>query len=1295
MKKMTPIQILTLLLAILVGAVQLGAQTIIAGDNFDLVDGRTINSQLDGKTVQTGTGTWAAGGNIRFQAFDSETVVYQYGTTPQRAILPFSYDSGDDFTLTWDVSRESATWLAGGIHSGDKDDAIYNNGLVWMNFNGSVVKAFKNGTSTQIGSYTAGVDFYLTSGGEFQTMSLSYDSSANTVTGSINGKILFSDYLLDSPIPTSGNLILEWNSPADNIGDCFKNIQLLSVLPILYPDDANIVNAATHSSDPAYRAIPNDGIDDTDAINYLLSKFNGQSDGSIHDLSSRILYLPAGIYNISGTLGAKMKDDYNANEQTACSVTIAGAGESLTKLVLTDGSLASSGDNFAPIPVIKQGKKYRDEGPAQSGPGAAYGNLVRDLSIDLGNNANAAGILVNMANMGSISDVTITATNAAVGLLTYDRCGTGLIRNVTIEGCNYGIRQFWEDRQIYNNDPDDIYQHVYMDFPGAEILDGLVFENIKISDYKVSGIHNYGKHYVMRNVEISTAQASGPAIELGFSGHPAQLEIYNLSIDGATGQSGIQSTHPNNFILLRDAKFPNRTANCTAKCTESCEENCTENCAKSIYFNNEIYETITCFSEYTSPPMLSRNMIGRESTLRLPVRDAPKISPSLSQWAKSNVHVDNSGEANRIALQADINTCDKEVLYIPYGKYDISGVMTIDNPNLKMIKGFFSYITGGVEFYCEQANEFLIFEDIVIAPNSKITHKMKEDLVLRNIGVGPYIQNTSLGTGDIFLENLGAKPKVSVSGGINVFIRQINREKEGFVNDGAVVWCLGDNIEDVPSTGINPWVTKNGGYSEILGAQFDAHTAGAVAENAENYLYEIEGARSRFALVGSGMYIKTASDGWDLLLKDDTSSQYESQFVQRGDYPVADGGNSLYGRMLMPPYVIDRRALAYYPMDTGGVSSNASQVSHHLDLGSSASELVSKETFGFIGKQLIKNTDDVDPINGVSKHVNAQYLANTGSYDKDDLLGFDMDYCEFSVSPVAGYKLDIEGISFDYAGSNAATDDFLMQFYIVDATDATAPVILGSTPEMSVAKKKNNINGVTWWEKHWIDLSDIEKFRQFQQQFTEQKVFRLYFTANKNTWHYEGYFDNLTVHGQSRKQLVAYNFDTSLAPTNQDSEVQGLSGWNSNLIHVGDLGLAIEGSAARVLSQNTPDSILEAKENNRYLQFAIKPSSDKKVSLRMLSFDCTTIAFGTNGPLNVEIVVEASTSGQGKFKTLGSFSHVFQEVDEPVGIELDLDFPLYTDVTDETVFRIYIADDQNLNSYRWGLDNLTVYGDVD
>jgi hypothetical protein len=797
-------------------------------------------------------------------------------------------------------------------------------------------------------------------------------------------------------------------------------------------------------------ALPDDGIDDTAAINALLAAYNGQTNGHIHDLASRIFVFPAGTYDISDTLVPMM------DGQSASSVTFAGVGVGQTILKLADGA-PGFGSTVRPKPVILQGKQYVAGNPRGSGPGACFGNLVRDLSIDLGNNPGAVGVFAGMANMGQVYNLSITAANAFAGLVTYDRASPGLIRNIHIQNCDYGIYHIW--------DFDDEY---YMQFPGTVASDGLTLEHIVIENYKVSGIHNDAKFYIMRDVSVSTTNASGPAIDLGFLHHPSQFVVCDLTIDGDPSQPGIRTTHDDVFVFLRDAEI--------------------SNCSVSIDLNTGADETDSFFSEYSTHSILSSCRPGPERTLRLPVKETPVYLPGPDEWTKTTMRTNYTGLQNIAALQSDLDNCTTPVLYIPYGYYELESgeTLVVSNSCLKMIRGFFPYLVGAPRTEIIDVDGTLFFEDLLLTPNHRIVHDSTNSLVFRNIGVGPIVENTENGTGDIFFENIGAQPRLRVAHGVNVYMRQFNRERKGVVNDGAVIWCLGDNIESMGDPSTMPWITKNGGVSEIIGASFDTMTDASIEEIAIDYVYEIDGADSRFSAVGSGVFKVEVSDGWDLFLADYQGEDFLMNAYDN-DFPAWTYPGQVYGRMILPPFIVDRNNLAFYPMNDGETNTTSSLWNNGKV---SASSIVQVSKFGFALKSV--------GINGDCRNVNTMYLEDTDL----TLDNYSTNYCQFSITPEPGATMNVSGISFDVAATNENTTAYAVRYHMVDGTAVPQPI--GDYAQVSVPAGSS-----VPWHTHEIDLSGLPHY----QGVTNTLIFRMYFTSNVKNWKCRGQFDNVTIHG--------------------------------------------------------------------------------------------------------------------------------------------------------------------------------------
>ena len=126
------------------------------------------------------------------------------------------------------------------------------------------------------------------------------------------------------------------------------------VEPITFPRDGGILDVTE------FGAVPNDGKDDTVAIQAALEKYpNG----------NRIVYLPPGVYEVSDTLKWGGTNAGNAQKRTI----LQGAGESLSILRLPANSPGFTNPK-QPKPLVWTGRK-----PAQR-----FRNAVRDLTLDVG-----------------------------------------------------------------------------------------------------------------------------------------------------------------------------------------------------------------------------------------------------------------------------------------------------------------------------------------------------------------------------------------------------------------------------------------------------------------------------------------------------------------------------------------------------------------------------------------------------------------------------------------------------------------------------------------------------------------------------------------------------------------------------------------------------------------------------------------------------------------------------------------------------------------------------------------------
>ncbi len=186
----------------------------------------------------------------------------------------------------------------------------------------------------------------------------------------------------------------------------------LNAADIVFPADAGQASVAS------FGAIPNDGIDDTAAIQSALDSTFPVNDGG-NPANNRMLYLPAGTYNVSGTLTWRRWVNFRG----------AGPGITIIKLANNAAGFASGANK----PVLH----------AYYSNNTTFANYIEGLTVDVGTgNPGAIGIKWNNHNEGALRDVVIKSSDGqgAIGLdQTENEFGPALVRNLTVDGFVKGI----------------------------------------------------------------------------------------------------------------------------------------------------------------------------------------------------------------------------------------------------------------------------------------------------------------------------------------------------------------------------------------------------------------------------------------------------------------------------------------------------------------------------------------------------------------------------------------------------------------------------------------------------------------------------------------------------------------------------------------------------------------------------------------------------------------------------------------------------------------------------------------
>lgn len=203
---------------------------------------------------------------------------------------------------------------------------------------------------------------------------------------------------------------------------------------------------------PPYGARPDDGVDDTDALQRAISENAG---------AGRVLFLPAGTYEITRPLVAK-----NAAGLWRAQLTLQGQGRDRTILRLADHAPGFN-DPSHPQAVLVTGSHEEPGDDPAGGGNKAFRNNLFDLTVDTGSgNAGAIGVEYAVSNHGAIANVTVRSGDGrgVAGIAQKRRIpGPGLIKHVAVAGFDVGI------------DVDDIQY-------------GMTLEHVTVRDQRTAGI---------------------------------------------------------------------------------------------------------------------------------------------------------------------------------------------------------------------------------------------------------------------------------------------------------------------------------------------------------------------------------------------------------------------------------------------------------------------------------------------------------------------------------------------------------------------------------------------------------------------------------------------------------------------------------------------------------------------------------------------------------------------------------------------------------------------------------------
>ncbi|MDZ8055790.1 MAG: glycosyl hydrolase family 28-related protein [Aulosira sp. ZfuVER01] len=546
---------------------------------------------------------------------------------------------------------------------------------------------------------------------------------------------------------------------------------------IIYPQNSSVINVTS----PEYGAIPNDGQDDTEAIQKALSKSPG---------GGRFIYLPNGVYNVSNSLhwptGERYRSDY---KRTILQ------GESKDGVII---QLQDKSPKFQnpkqPRPVISTGFdpdiNPKSEDFKASLVAQRFGNSVRNLTINIGkSNPGAEGLNFAANNQGAVRSVKIISADrqGTTGLaLTHGEVGPLLVEDVEIIGFDNGI--------LTNNG-----------------INGVTLQNITVRDQKKAGIYNGGQ---VMSLEGFSSFNSVPAIINGTNPYEgldpgSTLTLLNAKLIGRGKAKTLSAITSAGFIYARNVVSSGYKNVLFSKVRDATK-----------IINNAVINEFTSHpivSAFPSPKQTSKRL--QKASLQLPIKQFPKLgwdNPKTWVSVEKFGAKPNDREDDTAAFQAAIDSGATTVFVPQTGNFTINGSLRLRS-KVRRFTGTEGWIEGNGEIVAENGSQpTLIVENFYIQYGSKVKWRnvANRTVVYRSI---THLDLESTGKGDLFIDDAVMGKLRFLNPDQYIWARQLNPEgsaETNIVNSGAKLWILGFKTEQ----GKTKIETIKGGSTELLGA---------------------------------------------------------------------------------------------------------------------------------------------------------------------------------------------------------------------------------------------------------------------------------------------------------------------------------------------------------------------------------------------------------------------------------------------------------------------------------------------
>ncbi|MCC5848336.1 MAG: PKD domain-containing protein [Verrucomicrobia bacterium] len=526
-----------------------------------------------------------------------------------------------------------------------------------------------------------------------------------------------------------------------------------------FPPDSGVIDV----TQPPYNAVPNDGNDDTSAIQAALDAYpNG----------NRIIYLPAGVYNISQPLTwPETPGEPDVRKRTI----LQGEGKDSTVLLFHNPAVTAG-------PVLLTGG-----GAAQN-----FRNGIRDLTVRIapGNSANLDGVAFVSNNQGTLRNVRIESSDRAGrhGLeLAMGENGPLLIHGVEVIGFDIGIH-------------------------AANTVVSQTLEHIRLREQNVTGIWVRNQALFIRGLHSRGERTVAHT--------QRDTQAFLTLIDAHMEGTGSASTRPAIFSD-KTGYFRNIRSSGYQATLEHDDKNRGNTGGVPGPYGAEFLSHGSAQSAFADHG---------DRSLGLEIRDTPSIPwDPLSAWQGPHQHggTANDPHDDTAALQAAMNS-GASTIYLPNGSWILEGTVTVP-PTVRRIIGCEARIQGSGRFVVNSGgSDPVIFERFQadLASGVVIEHGGDRPVVLSALLDIRYVPVGS--PGDLYLEDVNFGAPVTFRNQ-RVWARQLNVETDTqsspehearVLADNADLWVLGLKTERAGT------VIKavNNSRVELLGAYILANT---------------------------------------------------------------------------------------------------------------------------------------------------------------------------------------------------------------------------------------------------------------------------------------------------------------------------------------------------------------------------------------------------------------------------------------------------------------------------------------